>query len=61
MNITHAIRPLLLSVLLSSAMACAEPVVVGEPNVPEFKPAFADQTRAEAEADTEHFDGKTTE
>lgn len=42
-----AFRSLFLLSLLSSAMACAEPVLVGEPNVPEFKPAFVGQTRAE--------------
>jgi glucose/arabinose dehydrogenase len=47
MNIFTPARPLFLAALLSSAMACAAPVTVGEPNVPEFKPAFAGQTRAE--------------
>lgn len=47
MKIMLARRRLLLLSLFSSTMACAEPVVVGVPNVPEFKPAFAGQTRAD--------------
>ncbi len=46
-------RTLLLALLItttacSQAPASADPVLQGEPNVPEFKPAFAGQTRAEA-------------
>jgi glucose/arabinose dehydrogenase len=48
MNIARPLRPLFLLALLSSTMACAEPVVVGEPNVPAFKPAFVGQTRIDA-------------
>ncbi len=42
------IRPLILAAALSGVMAIAAPVIQGMPNVPEFKPAFAGQTRAEA-------------
>ena len=42
------IRPLILAGALGAAMAVAAPVMQGKPNVPEFKPAFAGQTRAEA-------------
>ena len=37
-----------LAALSLAVAASAAPVVQGQPNVPEFKPAFADQTRAEA-------------
>jgi len=40
------IRPLLAAVLLAATPALAAPVPTGPPNVPEFKPAFAGQTRA---------------
>jgi glucose/arabinose dehydrogenase len=36
--------------LLLAVAATAAPVIQGQPNVPEFKPAFAGQTRAEAVA-----------
>ena len=39
---------LVFAALLIAAPACAAPVPQGAPNVPEFKPAFAGQTRAEA-------------
>ncbi len=42
------VRPAILAVALYGAMAIAGPVIQGTPNVPEFKPAFAGQTRAEA-------------
>jgi glucose/arabinose dehydrogenase len=42
------VRPLILAAALSGVMAIAAPVIQGMPNVPEFKPAFAGQTRAEA-------------
>ncbi|TRW18071.1 PQQ-dependent sugar dehydrogenase [Glacieibacterium frigidum] len=38
----------LLTLALLAAPACAAPVPTGPANVPEFKPAFAGQTRAEA-------------
>jgi glucose/arabinose dehydrogenase len=41
-----------LAALCVAAAVSAAPVVQGEPNVPEFKPAFADQTRAEEAATT---------
>jgi len=39
---------LLATTLLLAVPACADPVPSAAPNVPEFKPAFAGQTRAEA-------------
>ena len=46
-------RHLVLALLITTAAcgqapASADPVLQGEPNVPEFKPAFVGQTRAEA-------------
>ena len=40
-------RSFILALMISTS-ACAAPVLQGEPNVPEFKPAFAGQTRADA-------------
>jgi len=41
---------ILAGLLLAAAPLAAAPVAQGQPNVPEFKPAFAGQTRAEAVA-----------